>query len=160
MSAIVGIYNLNGQPVSTKDVRGMVEILSHRGGDGQGVWNSGAVGLGNCLLRTTPESRNERLPLTDSSSRFVITSDARLDNRDELLLQLGLPANSQQSVTDSELILRAYEKWGQDCPGKLLGDFAFAIWDSVNQALFCARDVFGVKPFYYYLSDGLFAFAS
>jgi asparagine synthase (glutamine-hydrolysing) len=160
MSAIVGIYNLNGRPVASEDVSGMVEILLHRGGDSQGIWHDGAVGLGHCMLRTTPESNNENLPSTDGSGRFVITSDARLDNRPELLLQLGLPTNTVGCISDSELILHAYEKWGQACPEKLLGDFAFAIWDSINQTLFCARDAFGVKPFYYYISGAVFAFAS
>ncbi len=65
-----------------------------------------------------------------------------------------------KSVTDSQLILEAYKKWGEDCPKYLIGDFAFAIWDGCKQTLFCARDHFGVKPFYYYQSDRIFIFAS
>ncbi len=62
--------------------------------------------------------------------------------------------------SDAELVLRAYECWGEDCPNRLLGDFAFAIWDARNQRLFCARDYVGVKPFYYHRSASFFAFGS
>src|SRR6185436_17233885 len=63
-------------------------------------------------------------------------------------------------VADSQLLLAAYEKWGERCPEKLIGDFAFAIWDRQNQSVFCARDPLGVKPLYYFLSHDLFVLAS
>src|SRR6202011_6212694 len=68
--------------------------------------------------------------------------------------------SSDLTISASELILRAYEKWGQSCPEKLLGDFAFAVWDRRKQAIFCARDHMGVKPFYYYKSSRAFLFGS
>jgi asparagine synthase (glutamine-hydrolysing) len=70
------------------------------------------------------------------------------------------PEQKDSDLTDSALILAAYEKWGDACPKNLIGDFAFAIWDSSENRLFCARDHFGVKPFYYYLSGSVFAFSS
>jgi asparagine synthase (glutamine-hydrolysing) len=112
------------------------------------------------MLWTTPESPAEQLPLVSSSGDLVITADARIDNRDELISALGLTDRRPAQITDSELILSAFVKWGEHCPEKLLGDFAFAIWVGHRRQLFCARDHFGVKPFYYYLSDKMFAFAS
>ncbi len=152
MSGIVGIYNLGKQSVAAEDVRLMVDAIAHRGPDGSNVWAEGAIGLGHRMLRTTPESLTENLPLTKAT--LTITADARIDNRDELIPLLGLCDRSAETLTDSDVILAAYEKWGSQCPEKLLGDFAFAIWNSASQTLFCARDHFGVKPVYYYQQPG------
>ena len=160
MSAIAGIYYPDGQPVNRADLERMIETLAHRGPDGAGVWSEGSVGLGHRMLWTTPESLHERLPLVNETGDLVLTADARIDNRDELIAALGLTDRPPGEITDSQLILAAYEKWGEHCPGKLLGDFAFAIWDERRQKLFCARDHFGVKPFYYYSSGRAFVFAS
>lgn len=138
----------------------MTASLAHRGPDASGVWNSGPVGLGHRMLWTTPQSLHEQLPLTSKNGDLVITADARIDNRDELITALGLGRWSYGEMTDSELILRAYEQWGEDSPTRLLGDFAFAVWDEPRQTLFCARDHCGVKPFYYYQSPRALIFAS
>ena len=160
MSAIVGLYNIDGKPVDRGDVNRMLDSLAHRGSDGAGVWSEGAIGVGHRMLWTTPESLHEKQPLSDQSGDLIITADARIDNRQELIAALGLNGASC-SIPDSQLILAAYEKWGEICPDKLLGDFAFVIWDGRKQVLFCARDHFGVKPFYYwFLSGRFFVFAS
>lgn len=85
-----------------------------------------------------------------------ISSDVRLDNREELLQEL----RASLTTTDEALILLAYERWGQDCVDHLLGDFAFAIWDERRQRFFCARDHFGVKPFYYAHVGNSFIFSN
>ncbi len=159
MSAIVGFLGLDGRPAKAEDLERMVEILAHRGPDGRAIWVEGAVGLGHCMLHTTPESLNEHLPFERDG--LVITADARIDNREELIDGLQLKAHQPEQISDSELILYAYRRWGEECPEHLLGDFAFAIWDPAKQHLFCARDHFGVKPFYYYYQPGqLFVFAT
>lgn len=160
MSAIAGLYFLDDRPVDPMDLRRMLQRLAHRGPDGSDVWSEGPIGLGHAMLWTTPESLREKLPLRHAESDLAITADARIDNRDALIAELGLAARVRDGLTDSELILLAYEKWDEACPARLLGDFAFAIWDGRNRTIFCARDHFGVKPFYYYRSDRLFAFAS
>ena len=160
MSGIAGIYHLNGQPVDHAELEGMVESLAHRGRDDEGVWSNQSVGLGHRMLWTTPESLHEKLPFMSRSGDLVLTADARIDNRDELMADLEISNRARGEVTDSELILCAYEEWGDRCPEKLLGDFAFAIWDRRRQSLFCARDHMGIKPFYYYRSPRVFAFAS
>lgn len=138
----------------------MTDSLAHRGPDKAGLWSEANVGLGHRMLWTTPESLREELPLIDESGNLVITADARIDNREDLVDALGLGDRPRGEISDSELILGAYQRWGEDSPAKLLGDFAFAIWDRRKQRMFCARDHAGVKPFYYYLSDRVFAFAS
>ncbi|MEX2109522.1 MAG: lasso peptide isopeptide bond-forming cyclase [Gemmatimonadaceae bacterium] len=160
MSGIVGIFCRDGRPVEPSELNRMLAAIAHRGPDGSGCWLRDSTGLGHRLLWTTPESLRESLPLADETGELVITADARIDNREELIQWLDLKAGPAASISDCRLILHAYEKWGRRCPEKLLGDFAFAIWDGRLQAMFCARDHFGVKPFNYHLSERLFAFAS
>lgn len=150
MSGIAGIFYRDGRPVDRADVARMTDALAHRGPDGAGVWVDGPVGLGHRMLHTTPESLHERLPLTSRCCSYTITADARIDNRDELIPLLGLIDRPRELIGDAEVILAAYEKWGERCPEHLLGDFAFAIWDAHKRQLFCARDAIGVKPFYFY----------
>ena len=138
----------------------MSERLAHRGSDGCGLWTRGAVGLGHRMLHTTPESIGERQPWELAQAGLVVVADARIDNRRELIATLDARGGWDRVPTDSQLILAAYERWGQECANRLVGDFAFAIWDSRDQSLFCARDPMGVKPFYYCRSDRLFVFAS
>jgi asparagine synthase (glutamine-hydrolysing) len=160
MSAIVGIYYLDNRPVNSLQLDDMLKSLAHRGPDGAEAWQEGPIGLGHGRLGTTPESVQEKLPLVNKTGDFILTADARIDNRNELIAALEVTDRPSNEITDGELILRAYERWSEHCPEKLLGDFAFALWDRRRQVLFCARDPFGVKPFYYYHSDRIFAFAS
>ncbi|TCJ15477.1 lasso peptide isopeptide bond-forming cyclase [Rubrobacter taiwanensis] len=159
MSAIAGLVYFDGRPAEHRALKRMLDRVVHRGPDGTGAWSEGGAGLGHRMLFTTPESLNEKLPLVHRSGKLMLTADARIDNREELIVQLGLA--DRKEVSDSELILAAYEKWGERCPEKLVGDFAFAIWDRSEQKLFCARDHIGVKPFYYYYGSGrAFVFGS
>lgn len=159
MSAIAGFFGLDGRLASVSDIDRMIVALSHRGPDGHAVWLDAAVGLGHRMLHTTPESLREHLPCKRGD--LVITTDARIDNRAELIRLLGLGAQQPEPLSDSELILHAYRQWGENCPTRLLGDFAFSIWDASKQQLFCARDHFGVKPFYYFHQPGRrFVFAT
>ena len=160
MSGIVGIYYPHGQPVALENLAAMVDSLAHRGRDGADVWHQDNIGLGHRMLWTTPESLLEKLPFCDRQTNSVITADARIDNRSELISLLDFTDQPQDKITDSALILKAYHKWGVNCPQKLIGDFAFAIWDGREQRWFCARDPMGIKPFYYYYQAGIFAFAS
>ncbi|MBI3990590.1 MAG: lasso peptide isopeptide bond-forming cyclase [Candidatus Omnitrophica bacterium] len=157
MSGIAGIYFKDGRTAEPGFLELMTNTLAHRGPDDKGIWCGGPLGFGHSMLWTTQESLNEKLPFMDKTTGIAITSDARIDNREELISVLRC---GDKNITDSELILRAYEKWGEHCPENLLGDFSFAIWDSQKQMLFCARDHIGVKPFYYYKSDRIFVFAS
>jgi asparagine synthase (glutamine-hydrolysing) len=148
LSGIVGIFHRDGAPVEPALLQSLVDFLAYRGPDGRECWAGTSIGLGHTLLRTTRESENERQPAS-LDGRYWITADARLDGRMELLDKLDLSASSGQSLPDSELILQAYAKWGSQCLAHLRGDFSFAVWDAPNKQLFCARDQFGIKPFYY-----------
>jgi asparagine synthase (glutamine-hydrolysing) len=101
------------------------------------------------MLYTTPESLHETQPLVYRGGQLVLTADARIDNRDELLRTLRSSTSESRLVTDADLILAAYRRWGAECPKHLLGAFAFAIWDAEARRLFCARDHLGIKQLYY-----------
>ena len=105
--------------------------------------------MGHALLRTTHEAQTERQPAS-LEGRYRIVADARLDSREELIAELqGANLSVCSSMPDWDLILHAYAAWGTACIDHLRGDFSFALWDSDHKRLFCARDHFGIKPFYY-----------
>jgi asparagine synthase (glutamine-hydrolysing) len=160
LSGIVGIFHLDGAPIEPTLLQSLVDFLAFRGPDAHESWMENSIGLGHTLLRTTRESSGERQPAV-FEGRYWITADARLDGRSELLAALGLSeCGIGHSVPDSELILRAYAKWGAACVEHLRGDFSFAIWDASTKHLFCARDQFGIKPFYYAIVGSVVIFSN
>lgn len=160
MSAICGKFNRSGETVSAENLDSVMLEMAGYGRDGADTWQDGPVALGQQVTYITPESQLERLPYQDVQGGLVIAADARLDNREELFDVLGIDRVDRKVIGDSQLILQAYRHWAEDCPAHLLGDFAFAIWDTENRQLFCARDFMGVRPFYYYESSKRFYFAS
>ncbi|ESW96670.1 asparagine synthase [Mesorhizobium sp. LSJC268A00] len=156
MSGVAGILlRQEGKPAAAADIQRMLARMQHRAPDGSSWWMDEGVVLGHAWLNTTDEAGPG--PLTMAGGKLAITADCRLDNRDELLARLGI---RDSSVADAVLLMRAYLRWGEACPEHLQGDFAFAIWDGERRQLFCVRDHFGVKPFYYHSSDRRFVFAS
>lgn len=161
MSAILGVYHPDGRTADPSDLERMADVLAHRGPDGRALWHEGSVGLGHLLLRTTSESTNERQPLSSEAGAVVLTADLRLDNRESLAAELGLGASPSETLPDARLLLAAYQRWGEDCPHRLLGDFAFVVWDREQGRLFAARDPMGVKPLFWTWDPGWgFAFAT
>jgi asparagine synthase (glutamine-hydrolysing) len=172
MSGICGIVHLDGSPVEAALLNQMAQAMSYRGPDGIHTWLAGNVGLAHLALHTTPEAQRERQPSLNKTGDLALTADARIDNRTELIHAIAARAQEPMGLgdpsalagnptpTDADLILAAYEAWGEACPAHLHGDFAFAIWDTPQQRLFCARDRFGVRSFYYHLSKTTFAFAT
>jgi asparagine synthase (glutamine-hydrolysing) len=160
VSGIAGICNLDGQSADPAILQRMIDRVAHRGPDACGKWISGSVALAHRMLRTTPESLNEHQPLNDDTNSLCLTFDGRVDNRDELRIELEAEGWSAAGRSDADLVLRAYQCWGKDCPVRIIGDFAFAIWDGRTRELFCARDFIGIKPFYYYCDAHRFIFGS
>lgn len=160
MSGICGIFDLTGEPVKTKQLERMNSVMPHLGPDGAKIWSSGPIGMGQQYLWTTRESVQEILPLTCRRRRFWLVMDGRVDNRHELRKTLQLHGYPPRGNGDAELVLCAYECWGQLCLTHILGDFALAIWDDVQKVLFCARDCLGIKPLYYHSGPRTFAWAT
>ena len=137
-------------------------------------WTEGTAGLGgryapageefspgpSCAGATsgTPSSGS---PLrVDREAGLAVAADARLDDRDSLCGALGIPRAERAGLADVDLILRAWKRWGRECPDRLLGDYAFAVRDARRRRLFCVRDPIGVRPFYYSPAGERFVFAS
>lgn len=160
MSGIAGIIHFNGAPVEPGLVEKMTSAMVYRGPDGINHWVKGPVALGQCMLRTTPESLEETQPLTNEDTSLVLVMDGRVDNWEELRKELPGCGAVLRNRSDAELVLRAYETWGQDCLARIDGDFALVIWDARRQEVFCARDRVGNKPLNYYWDGKIFLFAS
>ncbi|QDJ50208.1 asparagine synthase (glutamine-hydrolyzing) [Bordetella hinzii] len=135
-----------------------VERQRHRGPDGHGLWIHPGGRLGLAHVRLSIIDLNTGAQPMRSASGNVITYNGEVYNYIELRKEIG--EELFETTSDTEVILRAYEKWGPDCVQKLEGMFAFAIWDEKRGQLFVARDRFGIKPFYYAVSQGGFYFAS
>jgi asparagine synthase (glutamine-hydrolysing) len=151
---------LTGNPSSRGLIEKMTGAMAHRGPDGINHWVNGSVALGQCMLRTTPESLEEHQPLTNEDESLVLVMDGRVDNWEELRRELLGRGAVLRNRADAELVLRAYEVWGEDSPKHLLGDFSYAVWDKRHQGLFCSVDHIGARPFYCAGNQLFFAFAS
>jgi asparagine synthase (glutamine-hydrolysing) len=158
MSGIVGVVNWDGTPVDRRLIQRMMTALDRRGPDAQGVWLDAGVGLGHAWLQTTAGPDPQPFGL---DGHLWIVADARVDDRTTLVDTLHRQGERGLSAAgDAALILHAYRRWGEDCLRHILGDFAFAIWDGARRRLFCARDHFGVKPFYYAPTAGGLVFSN
>ena len=160
MSAIAGVIRFDGAPIDAGVIERMTSAMAHRGPDGVQHWARGAVALGHCMLRTTPESLHERQPLGNEDASVVLVMDGRVDNWEELRRELTDRGAVLRTRADAELVLRAYETWGRDCLPRIEGDFALVIWDERRREAFCARDRVGKKTFTYRWDGRTLAFAS
>ena len=160
VSGIAGIIRFDGATVEAQQIAKITGAMANRGPDGIYHWIAGSVALGHCMLRTTTESLEEIQPLTNNDKSVTLVMDGRLDNREELKQELIGRGIAIKGLSDAELVLGAYELWGDDSPGHLLGDFTFAAWDARRQKLFCARDHVGAKLIFYFCSKTFLVFAS
>jgi len=160
MSGIAGIIHFDGKPVEPGQIEKMTAAMAHRGPDGTHHWVRGSVALGQCMLRTTPESLEEQQPLGNEDESLVLVMDGRVDNFEELGKELTRKGSALRNRSDAELVLRAYEAWGAECPSRIIGEFVFFIWDSRARRLFGARDPAGTRQFYYFGDEKWFSFSS
>jgi asparagine synthase (glutamine-hydrolysing) len=160
MSAIAALFHRDGRPADASVVTAMIAAQRRRGPDAQRVHVTGSVGLGQAALFTTRESEREAQPLTLDGSSWI-AADARIDARDDLRAALSAAGHAVPAdATDAALILYAYHAWGEACVERLVGEFAFVIWDERAGRLFCARDHTGCRSLYLHVTDALFACAS
>ena len=159
MCGISGIINKNGTPVADQEIRSMNDLVAHRGPDGQGFFFDKWLALGHRRLAIIDVSSAGHQPMK-YRDRYVITFNGEIYNFLELRQQLCLDGYEFASKTDTEVILAAYDKWGGDCVTRLNGMWAFAMYDKKQTDIFCSRDRFGVKPFYYCGHAERFVFGS
>ena len=137
----------------------MTDVMEHRGPDAAGHYNLTNLSLGHCRLAIVDLSSSGHQPM-EYMDRYVITYNGEIYNYIEIkdaLKQLGYVFKNE---TDTEVILAAYDKWGEKCLDKFNGMWAFAIYDKLKETLFISRDRFGIKPLYYYQDERNFIFAS
>ncbi len=156
MAAICGFApaELAGEAAGN-DLAPMLAAL-HDYGDAASRWTNGGAALG---LRSDSAVLGRHIALrTDTAAGLAVAADARLDNRGELCSAFGL--RPSEDIDDAELVLRAFKRWGRDCADRLLGDFAFAVYDERKRELFLARDPVGVRPLYYALGKRRLVFGT
>src|SRR5271165_154998 len=180
MCGIAGIVSLDG--FEPECLVKMTHLVAHRGPDGFGFayysrnseaspeiihnedrlpkMTSPMVGLGNRRLAILDLSRLGNMPMQTDQDLLCVTYNGEIYNYKEVRAELEELGHRFCSGTDTEVLLRAYGQWGEECLSRFNGMWSFALWDSHRQTLFCARDRFGVKPFYYSLLGRTFYFGS
>jgi asparagine synthase (glutamine-hydrolysing) len=160
MCGIAGIVSLSREPIPELEARlhRMSDTIRHRGPDGEGFWTHSnlSVGLGHRRLSIIDLTTGDQ-PMTDRADNWIILNGEIYNYRD---LRDELGPETFRTTSDTEVILAGYRRWGRDVVAHLRGMFSFAIWDESRRELFCARDRFGMKPFYHATVDGTFYFAS
>lgn len=154
MTALAGLWLLDGNPTAAAECRRMLAGQAIYGPDGEGLWNGGEVALGLRRFDLLPEDRFDHPPLVGAAGRFVLVADIRLDNRADLAASLDIDAAPARAQSDTALLLRAWERWGETTFDHLYGDYAFALWDGRDRRLVLARDGLGTRPLHYYRSAG------
>ncbi len=157
MCGIVGF--IDKEKNKDKIIKKMADRIIHRGPDGEGYYTDINVALGHRRLSIIDINAGKQ-PMYNEDENIVIVFNGEIYNYKALMNELKKKKHKFTTKCDTEVLVHGYEEWGSDLPNKLRGMFAFAIWDKKNETLFCARDHFGIKPFYYYVNDGTFMFAS
>jgi len=160
MCGIAGLWNFDGAPVARPVLDGMNDLLAHRGPDGRGIYQDGALGLGHTRLAILDIGAGGRQPMSYGAGRWWLTFNGEIYNFLELRETLSGLGHSFCSESDSEVLLAAFAEWGADCQTRFNGMWAFALWDSKEGELFLSRDRFGVKPLFWHFDGRRFAFAS
>lgn len=159
MCGIVGYVNKDKEKDKKKIIKAMADRIIHRGPDGEGYYIDNDVALGHRRLSIIDLSTGDQ-PMYNEDGSLVVVFNGEIYNYPELKEELKKCKHKFSTKSDTEVLLHGYEQWGKDLPKKLRGMFAFAIWDKNTKTMFCARDNFGIKPFYYYQNDDTFMFAS
>ncbi len=159
MSAIAGIWSFDGGVSVAAACQDMLQALSMYGRDDCAQFTGSSVAMGRCLLRLLPEDSFDRQPLSGGLVTSLV-ADVRLDNREELAAKLDLCGEETMVMADSDMVLAAWQHWGEQCVDHLSGAFSFAVWNEQEQHLFLARDHTGERPLFYASTANCFAFAS
>lgn len=160
MCGIAGIFRPNERQVHSNELKAMTDVIVHRGPDGEGYWTKDNIGFGHRRLSIIDLSDNANQPMHFANERYTITYNGEIYNYLELREKLISKGYSFRSKSDTEVVLALYDQKKESFLKDLDGMFAMAIWDDKEKSLFCARDRFGEKPFYYSYSNGNLYFCS
>jgi len=159
MCGISGIINKINQTVEIEEIKNINDLIIHRGPDDEGFYFGNNFAFGHRRLSILDLSSDGHQPMY-YMEKYIITYNGEIYNYLELKNELLKDGYKFKSNTDTEVILAAYDKWGKECVNKFNGMWAFAIYDKEKQMIFCSRDRFGIKPFYYTQVEDKFIFGS
>lgn len=154
-----GIVGFMDKKLEKQVLEAMMEKIIHRGPDGSGMYLDDTIALGHRRLSIIDIAGGTQ-PMKNEDGNLVSVFNGEIYNYKELRKELEEKGYVFATESDTEVLLHGYEEWRRGLPNKLRGMFAFAIWDREKRELFCARDYFGIKPFYYYKKDHVFLFGS
>ena len=158
---VVAILDSSGKPTSAVELERVLDTIRHRGPDGMGTWcEADGVGLGHVRLAVVDLSRDSDQPFVSTDGALVLTYNGEIFNYVELRAELAALGHAFRTQSETEVLLAAYEEWGHDVCSHLNGMWAFAIYGARKRELFCSRDRFGAKPFYYALVGARLLLAS
>lgn len=161
MCGLAGIMIFNHEKEKLPLVKKMTDIIAHRGPDGEGLWtNDTNISLGHRRLSIIDLSDGAAQPMLSDNGRYVIIFNGEIYNYLEIKKELADKGFVFRTSSDTEVLLNLFIHKGMDMLNELDGMFAFAIWDNLENKLYCARDKFGEKPFYFYKTGSAFYFAS
>ena len=160
MCGIAGIITQKKEANIKKSIDLMLNLLKHRGPDGHGSWinKQQNIAIGNTRLAIQDPTKRGNQPMSSRDGRYIIVFNGEIYNFRNI--KRSLSDFNFKTNTDTEVLLYAYIKFGTRCLNKLEGFFSFVIWDNLKDELFCARDRFGIKPFYYTINQNKFIFSS
>jgi asparagine synthase (glutamine-hydrolysing) len=160
MTALAGLWRFDGRPDAAEGCARMLASQELYGPHAAAQWTAGDVAIGRRLMRVLPEDAFDRQPLISGGGRYVLVADIRLDNRNELTDALQIPSPQVSSLCDAAVLLATIERWEESYIDRIVGDYAFALWDSMRRRLLLARDPLGQRPLHYHRGNKFFAFAS
>src|ERR1700731_1698595 len=135
MSAIAGVWSFNGDVQVSTACSSMLQALSIYGPEDTAQYTGPSIAMGRCFLRLLPEDDFDQQPLTAAGVTALI-ADIRLDNRQELAVELGFSSQRSATMADSAILLAAWQRWHEECVAHLSGAFSFAVWNEQEQHLF------------------------
>jgi len=160
MSAIAGIWTPDGRPFRPDACERMLDAQRSYGPDDAKHWRGPGITMGRRLFRLLPEDGFDRGVQQPAGRGLTLVADLRIDNRDEIILDLGERHDRHAQSCDAAILVAALARWGDDALNRIAGDFAFALYDTQARTLTLARDILGQRPLHYYRGDGFFAFAT
>jgi len=160
MTALAGFWTLGGAAGAGDACERMLKAQQVYAPDRPLCWADGDIAMGRRLFKLLPEDAYDRGPVVEAGGGRVLVADVRLDNREELCAALGISGGEARTLSDTAILMRALDRWDEEAVDRLVGDFAFALWDGRRERLLLARDFLGQRPLHYHRDRAFFAFAS